>query len=331
MNSKKEKFIIALIVLGAAVMAIGAVVVQFVQMPIISIVGYIAGGVLIAAGVVWYFVDYYKVKKYDIPEASSSIENSFNEHAASNNTSYDSFVNMNEVNKTYNGEPAQSTQPYSTMSSTNVSTTTTSTTTHTGGFGDNPLGDISGQVDSAFNQLGFDNFDDYKKLSKGNMKMTTPMQIVEMVLFLLLIISGIASLFLGATIMSESEFSSVLIIYGFAAFGGGVIFEILKSIIQRRIIFSSLKNVEKYAADSNLVEGVVLQTGMHSSVTSNAKKNNSKNVVYKIQVKINNYNAEINGPKDTVIMYCLKKYPAGTPVKFYQNKVKFKKCYLIEK
>lgn len=329
MKNKKEKLMIALIVIGIVVILAGVVIPRFVELPLASIICYIVGSILVLAGLIWYFVDYYKVKDYSAPNSTDYESYLNNEKNTQDYQATDVATTENEQSKFATDDQATGSMSDSESVKSMTLEEYEASQKSTGG-NQSTFDTTTTPTDSVLNQMGFDDFDDYKKSTKANMKMFTPLQKVEWVLVLTFIITGFGSILLGKFLFEDTDLGIGLIIYGFVAFTASIFFELFKTIIQRKIIFARLKKgASAYADKCNLVEGVVENIGMHSNVTSNVGKGGK--IIYSVAVRINNYNASVNGKKDTVIMQTLTKYKVGTTVKFYQDKVKPKKCYLIEK
>ncbi len=329
MKNKKEKFMIALIVIGIVVILAGVVIPRFIELPLASIICYIVGSILVLAGLIWYFVDYYKVKDYSAPNSTDYESYLNNEKNTQDYQTTDIASAENEQSKFATDDQAIGSM--SDSQSVKSMTLEEYEASQKSNGGNQSTNDTEPSLtNTVFNQMGFDDFDDYKKSTKTNMKIFTPLQKVEWVLVMTFIITGFGSILLGKFMFEDTNLGFGLIIYGLVAFLGSVLFEIFRTVISRKIIFTRLKKgASAYADKCNLVEGVVLSCSLHSSVSSNVKKFNGNNI-YNIAVKINNYNASVNGKKDMVVMQSLNRYKEGTPVRFYQDKVKPKKCYLIE-
>ena len=64
-KKKKENWAVALIIIGMFAMLVCAIVAMMMDNKIVSIAGYVVGGILILTGLILYFVNYYKPEEFD--------------------------------------------------------------------------------------------------------------------------------------------------------------------------------------------------------------------------------------------------------------------------
>ena len=70
-KKKKENWAVALIIIGMFAMLVCAIVAMMMDNKIVSIAGYVVGGILILTGLILYFVNYYKPEEFDRIETRS--------------------------------------------------------------------------------------------------------------------------------------------------------------------------------------------------------------------------------------------------------------------
>ena len=325
-KKKKENWAVALIIIGMFAMLVCAIVAMMMDNKIVSIVGYVVGGILILTGLIFYFVNYYKPEEFDRIE-TREIE--------SENDMYNTqkHVNADMSAPSYKGtggeivfEDEEENVFQESISESNFDNTE-KINSEDDFYSEESVGRTEDDVNSV------DLFE-VNKNYKQNYKTSSFGEKLMMYVILWFTVGSMAILFLTFFFVRNHTLYWILITYGMSTFAGTIIICILSAIIQRQRFLNYLRrdNSDLYAK-CDIAEGTVINCKLYSHATNSIKKGPYSNRhINKIVVEVtkSSFNNSSSKPLNVVRMLTLHEYNVGAKVKFYQKLDNPKKCYIIE-